>query len=248
MAVTFKPRISWPRNELLLPAEVFGISVPKGVDAFDVRDPKIVDVAEMMRLAPNSGGSSSGQLAIVNGLVTANLTIKFPDPKKQWRKSPLSSRGTPAHGPWQFEFTGGDVFLDLEMGIYLAKAVDYDPNDDLSVQIFALIYEHELLHVLDEIDIVTRWLPAHVLAEPVVARHLVEGKPYVYGKASSTAMEQDFAEFIAKIIIADITYFWVTEKNRRARLRDDPAEYRIVQDKVDRLRTQQINRPSPRRR
>lgn len=245
MALTFKPRVRWPKNDLLLPAELFSISVPRGVDAFDVRSPNVVDAAEMMRLAPNSGASSSGQLAIVNGLVTAKLTISFADPKKQWRKTPLSHGSQSPHGPWQFEFTGGDVFLDLELAIYVAKSVDYDPKDDLSVQIFALIYEHELLHVLDEIDIVTRWLPAHVLAEPTVERHLVQRKPYVYGKASSTAMEQDFSEFLAKIIVGDINYFWVTEKNRRARLRDDPAEYKIVQEKADRLRTRQINRPNP---
>jgi hypothetical protein len=245
MALTFKPRVRWPKNDLLLPAKLFDISVPRGVDAFDVRSPNIVDVAEMIRLAPNSKASSSGQLAMVNGLVTAKLTISFADPKKQWRKTPLSLRSQSPHGPWQFEFTGGDVFLDLDLAIYVAKSVDYDPKDDLSVQIFALIYEHELLHVLDEIDIVTRWLPAHVLAEPAVERHLVQRKPYVYGTASSTAMEQDFAEFLAKIIVDNMNYFWVTEKNRRARLRDDPAEYKIVQDKVDRLRTRQINRPSP---
>lgn len=239
MAVKFVPRITWPKNELLLPPDYFGVTPPAGVAQGDIRYPNIVDVPEMMRLAPNTSAAQSGQLRIVDGLVTAAPTIRFADANAQWRRSSASGS---EHGPWKFEFLGGDVFLDLEMGIYLAKSVDYNPKDDLSVQIFARIYEHELLHVLDEIDIATKWLPPQLLGEPTIGRYLVQGAPYVYGLGSSTALDTDFHDFIASIIVANVYNFWVTEKNRRARLRDAPAQYKIVQDQVDTLRQRQINR------
>jgi hypothetical protein len=52
-------------------------------------------------------------------------------------------------------------------------------------------------------------------------------------------MDDDFHEFIARIIVAGVQNVWATEKNRRARLRDAAAQYKIVQDKVDALRQKQ---------
>jgi len=248
MTVNFKPRITWPKNELLIPAELFGISVPSGLSSFDVRYPNIVGAVEMERLAKGSNTTSSGGLATVEGCVTSDPKVAFANPAKQWKKTPLMApaAGQKEHGPWQFQFLGGDVFLDLELGIYLEKAVDYNPNDDLSVQIFATAYDHELLHVLDAIDIVTKWLPAHLLKESNIDKYFVRAEPYVYGTQSSTDTETDFAEFIGKVIITDIKNFWITESNRRGRLRDDPKEYAIVSDKINDLRAKQINRPHAR--
>jgi hypothetical protein len=254
MPVNFKSRISWPKNAQLLPAKHFGVSVPPGVDASNVRYPNFVDVAEMQRLEPDrvesasqKGGSAPEKLSIVEGLVTGKPTIVFADAAKQWRKSPLSTSAAQDHGPWKFEFTGGDVFLDLELGFYLLNSLRYDPKDHLSVQIFALVCEHELLHVLDDIDIAKRWLPPHLRSDQMVARFLDQGEPFVYGRPSDTDVEGKFAEFITKIITDRIYNVWVTEQNRREELRDAPDKYKIVQDKVDALRAKQINRPDPNR-
>lgn len=247
MAVIFKARISWPNNAQKLPAKDFGVSVPQSVDASNVRYPNFVDVAEMQRLRPDRGGSAGENLTIVGGLVTGKPTIVFADAAKQWRKSPLHPSAAQDHGPWNFEFTGGDVFLDLELSLYIAERFRYDRKDPLSVQIFARIYEHELLHVLDDIDIATRWLPPHLQSEPTVAAYLVKGEPFIYGRPGDTDVERTFAEFIAKIIIDSIYNFWVVEQIRRGELRDAPDKYKIVQDKVDALRVKQINRPDPKR-
>jgi hypothetical protein len=245
MGVTFRRRISWPKNDLLLPAELFNVNVPPGLGPMDVRAPKYVDITQMMQLAPGSNSSSSGNLTITEGLVKPNLAISFPNPAAQWRRTPAPGVRDANHGPCQFQFAGGEVLLDFTLEIYLLDTANFDPNDDLSVQIFACLYGHELLHVLDELDIANNWLPLRLNAEPTVARYLVQAQPYVYGTPSMVLaqLEREFQTFIANTIQVAIFNLWATESNRREHLRDAPAQYQIVQSKVDELRARQINRP-----
>ncbi|HET7208953.1 MAG TPA: hypothetical protein VFI95_20420 [Terriglobales bacterium] len=247
MSVTFRPNILWPSNDLLLPAQLFKVKVPPGLSSFYVRDPNFVDVTKMMQLAKEDKTLPSGTLTMTNGLVTADLKVRFANPSAQWRRSSFSNTKDPNRGPFQYQFTGGDVFLDLVLSINLLKSVDYDPDDDLSVQIFARIYEHELLHVVDEVDIVNSWLVPRLNSDPTVARYLVRGEPYTYGTPSMvvTQVEREFQAFIDNTIQVAIFNVWATESNRREALRDAPAQYKIVQDKVDELRIRQINRPQP---
>lgn len=246
MSVTYRPTIDWPNNDLLLPAQLFKVKVPAGLSSFDVRDPNFVDVTQMMKLAKEDSTLPSGALRITHGLVTADLKVRFGNPSAQWRKSSLSAKD-PNRGPFQYQFTGGDVFLDLVLGIHLLKSVEYDSDDDLSVQIFARIYEHELLHVVDHVDLVNNWLTPHLNTDPDVAKYLVRGEPYVYGTPAMLAaqVERDFQTFIGNTIQVAIFNVWAREANRREALRDAPAQYKIVQDKVDDLRARQINRPHP---
>ncbi len=147
------------------------------------------------------------------------------------------------HGPYQFQFTGGEVFLDLVLGIYILTTGQPDPQDDLSVKIFAVLYEHELLHVLDATDIVHNWLPPQLNREPTVVRYLLQAQPYTYGTPRQSAAQLNFQQFIGNTIQTAIFNVWATESNRRQQQRDAPAQYRIVQDKVNTLRAAQINRP-----
>ena len=247
MSVTFRPNIEWPNNDLLLPAEWFDAKIPAGLSSSYVRAPNFVDVTTMMKLAKDDGTFASGGLKMTNGLVTADLKVRFANPLSQWRRTSLSTANDPNRGPFQYRFAGGDVFLDLFLGIYLLKSVEYDPDDDLSVQIFARLYEHELLHVVDEVELVNNWLIPHLNSDPDVARYLVRGEPYVYGTPSmvATQIDSDFQTFIGNTIQVAIFNVWATESNRREKLRDAPAEYKKVQDKVDDLRARQINRPHP---
>ena len=247
MSVTFRPNIEWPNNDLLLPAEWFDVKVPPGLSSFYIRNPNFVDVTTMMKLAKDDGTFASGGLKMTNGLVTTDLKVRFPNPTTQWRRSSLSTSKDPNRGPFQYQFAGGDVFLDLSLGIYLLKSAEYDPDDDLSVQIFARLYEHELLHVADEVDEVNNWLIPHLNSDPDVARYLVRAEPYVYGTPSmvATQTDSDFQTFIGNTIQVDIFNVWATESNRREAIRDAPAQYKIVQDKVDNLRARQINRSHP---
>jgi hypothetical protein len=136
------------------------------------------------------------------------------------------------------------VTLDLLLGIYILNLNKPNTDDDLSVQIFAEVYSHELLHVLDEIDIVQNWLLPRVNREPTISDYLVQAKPYVYGNQSQTLMqiETEFRIYIANTIQTEVFNVWAVESNRRQGIRDAPAEYRKVQDRIDVLRGRQINR------
>ena len=60
------------------------------------------------------------------------------------------------------------MILDLRIGLFLVSFIEPDLDDDLSLKIFAAHYGHELLHVLDETDVVKNWLPPKALADPFV--------------------------------------------------------------------------------
>jgi hypothetical protein len=241
MSVQFRPEISWPQNELLLPADLFGVTVPTGLADVHVRSPNYVDVIRMGQLGrDNAGISPTGQLSIVNGRVTRDLRVPFENPQTQWRR--LGGHAT--HGPAQFQFTGGVVTLNLSIAIWILNTVQPDPHDDLSVQIFAAIYGHELLHVLDEIETVS-WLSTQVLGQPAIQQYLVQAQPFTYGKSSQTIVEveREFRDYIRQRIEGEVRHVWASETNRKAGIRDHPAQYKIVQDQVDTLRARQINRP-----
>ena len=241
----FRPRIAWPRNASLLSAAQFGVRVPPGVITTNVRQPIFVHANEMMQLARDNATSRSGGLSMTEGLVTSDLKVSFANPTAQWRRSPVPGSTDTGHGPYQFQFTGGEVFLDLVLGIYILTTGQPDPKDNLSVQIFALLYSHELLHVLDETDMVQNWLTPCLNGESTVARYLIQAQPYTYGTPGqgSSAIDRDFQGYMGSRIETAIFNVWATESNRREALRDAPGEYRKVQEKVGELRARQINRP-----
>ena len=115
----------------------------------------------------------------------------------------------------------------------------------MSVQIFAEIYGHEPLHVLDEIDIVSNWLPVRLDKEPAISAYLVQAQTFTYGTAQQSIeqAEQEFRAYIKQRIQDEARALWAAETNLRGGRRDAPAQYRIVQDRVDTLRAGQINRP-----
>lgn len=246
MSVNFVPNIIWSDNDLLLPADWFNVQVPTGLSDFHVRSPNYVDVTRMSRLSRVGTAArvgAGGQLALVNGMVTNDLQVRFNNIVRQWRCTPV---GGPAsrQGPGQFQFQGGDVHLDLSLGIYILNTNKPNLQDDLSIDIFAAVYSHELLHVLDEIDIVRNWLPRQLLSEPTIDRYLVQAQPYTYGRQSQpiAQVEQEFRAYIQNTLQTAVHNVWAVEANRRQGLRDAPAQYRIVQERIDTLRSRQINR------
>lgn len=244
MAVTFRPRISWTKNDLLLPADLFGVKVPPGVSQMNVRAPNYVDSTQMMQLARDKN-LPTGLLSITEGLVTPDLKVNFANFAGQWRRSPMQGAKDTGHGPYQYQFSGGEVYLDLSLGVYILKTGEPDPDDDLQCQIFALLYGHELLHVLDHNDIINNWLVPQLNSEPTVMRYLIQAQPTTYGLARQLAAEvdRDFQQFIGRTIQTAIFNVWATEANRRQKVRDAPGEYKKVQDQVDDLRAAQVNRP-----
>lgn len=246
MPVTFVPKIEWPTNDLLIPADWFNVTVPAGLDSFHVRSPNYVDVLAMGRVKRNGTAvatGAGGQLGLVNGLVSNDLDVRFDNIQSQWRCTPLGGP-TSRQGPGQFVFTGGNVSLVLSLGIYILDLNKPNPDDQLTIDIFAEVYSHELLHVLDEIDIVRNWLIPRLNTEPTIAQYLVRAEPYVYGNQSQNLMqvEQEFRTYIKNTIQTAIHNIWAVEANRRQGIRDAPAEYKKVQDRIDVLRGRQINR------
>jgi hypothetical protein len=246
IAVTFVSKIEWPKNDLLIPAEWFGVQVPTGLDGFHVRSPNYVDVMGMSRVTRNGSSAAigaGGQLGSVNGLVSNDLQVRFDNVVSQWQCTPLGGP-TSRQGPGQFRFTGGNVSIVMSLGIYILDLNKPNLDDQLSVDIFAEVYSHELLHVLDEIDIVRNWLIPRLNPDPTIAQYLIRAEPYVFGTPSQSIMqvEQEFRTHIQKTIQANALSIWAVEANRRQGLRDAPAEYKKVQDRIDVLRGKQINR------
>ena len=98
MGVTFRRRITWPKNDLLLPAELYNVNVPAGLSSMDVRVPNIVDTNRMMQLAPGSNSSSSGSLSLTEGLVKSDVSVSFPNPAAQCAEARFLAQKTPIAG------------------------------------------------------------------------------------------------------------------------------------------------------
>lgn len=245
MTVTFQHTINWPNNHLIIPASFFGIQVPAGLSSLHVRDPNIVNATRMNQVAQSGSlRSSGGSLGQVNGLVSPELRVRFTNPLTQWRRLPTAGSQSATHGPCRFQFSGGVVFLDLTLSIFILDVNRPIPQDPISTEIFATVYNHELLHVLDTINIVTNWLQPRVRADRTVSGHLVNAEPFVFGTVRQriNQVEQGFRRHIQATLQTAINNLFAQEANRRTGLRDSPAQYRIVQQGIDALRIRQVNR------
>jgi hypothetical protein len=208
-----------------------------------VRAPNYVNVIGMQAvLGSTIARSSNAKLGTVNGLVTSSLNVRFANPTQQWSRLPVTA--ATKHTPPQFQFGGGDVILELTLGIYVRR-INQPGLDPTSVEIFSEVYSHELLHVFDETRALTNWLQPRVTNLPLVKRHLVGAKPYTHGSLSQPAsnVEKKFHTHIQSRIQSEIEGYWATEHNRRGALRDAPAEYDVVQKRIDALRSRHVIPP-----
>ena len=227
----FKPRIRFG-NDLLLPASLYGIRIPHGLSPSDVPAPNFVSPAVMVSMlhAPQSHHRTG--LGVTHGLTTADFAVSFPNIAQQWRQI----RNGRSALFWQFY--GGDVYLDVTITIYVLEGDRPQPNDDLSRRLFAIIMEHELLHVLDEIDIVSRWMPTNVYRDDMVLKYLSNAEPVDNAMFHSWFKGNGFSNWLRG-------GFWAPEHARRGGVRDSPAQYALLQRQIDDLRIEMINRPSP---
>jgi hypothetical protein len=117
-----------------------------------------------------------------------------------------------------------------------------DLKDQISVEIFSVVYSHELLHVLDETDILKNWLNQKLRADQTISRYLVQAQPYVYGKQAQPIDQvlREFHNHIQNTIETAAFNVWATESNRRKEQRDSPEEYKIVQERVNDLRSKYV--------
>jgi hypothetical protein len=216
-------------NSVVVPRARYGIKPPKGLTASDLRLPKFVKREEMMKLLAGTQKNNPGQLASVHGLVTAELAVLFPDIDRQWR------RGNDARSGVWWTFQGGDVVLQLTISVHVLDDDRPRDKDRLSQKLFAVIWEHELLHVLDDIEIVRDWLPGQAREDEWTKKYLVEAQELP---------ETAFDHFVRK---DNLTPWlrdgpWLPERNRRAGIRDSAANYAHLSDEINSIRSQMANR------
>lgn len=225
-----KPRITYG-NDTVLPASRYAIQVPHGLSPSDVREPTFVDPATMVSMLHASQSRHGTGLGVTHGLTTADFKVSFPDFAHQWRQI-RNGRSAPF---WQFY--GGDVYLDLTITVYVLEGDRPRPKDDLSARLFAIIVEHELLHVADEIDIVSTWMPANLGRDDMVLKYLTNAQPVDDAMFHSWFQGDGLSKWLRD-------GFWAPEHSRRGGLRDAPAQYAQLQRQIDDLRIKMINRPS----
>ena len=227
----FRPRISFG-NDVPLAAATSGVQVPPGLPSTSVRAPTFVDPTTMVSMLQSADSGHGRGLGVVHGLTVTEFAVTFPNPAQQWRQV---RTGAPLPF-WQFQ--GGDVFFDTTITVYVLEGDRPQTNDDLSRQLFAIIMEHELLHVFDEIDIVSRWIPAEACRDDKVLKYLTNAEPVDDAMFRSWFRGRGFSNWLKDGL-------WVPEHNRRKSIRDAPHEYATLQSRIDDIRVQMTNRPSP---
>src|SRR5688572_5317896 len=230
----FVTTINWPVNPATQKIEPYRFEVPGTLPKPAIRSPKYVDFATMSALKKSGSAlaeGGSGQLGSTKGLVTADLKIRFDNPQGQWKVKPVKD---PAKGPVEFTFQGGKVHIELDLAIYVLKEFMPKRGDRISEKVFAVIYGHELLHVGDYLEMIGKWFLAELKKETYTNKFLVQGKPFVMGQPqdSSQQLIGKFPAEITKMITEEALYVWTNERNRRQQIRDSPAEYRKVGEKI----------------
>jgi hypothetical protein len=232
-SVEFVTKVSWPKNPGMQKIEPFRFEVPGGVPKSALRSPKYVDY-KTMSAAKISGSAlaegGSGQLGSTKGLVTADLSVRFDDPRTQWKAKPL---GDPAKGPAEFTFQGGKVHIELELAIYVLEYYMPKRGEKISEKVFAIIYGHELLHVGDYLDMLGKWLIPELKRENFTNK-MIQGTPIVAGHTHEPLQKviSDFPADITSRMNKEARYIWDTERNRRQAIRDSATEYRKVDERV----------------
>ena len=223
----FKPRISFGKG--VMPAAMYGLKIPPGLPTTSVPAPEFISPERMVALLKSAAGGHGNGLGVVHGLTVTEFVVTFPN-STQWRQV-----GT-TFPKWQFQ--GGDVVFDATINVYVLEGDRPQPNDDLSRQLFAIIMEHELLHVLDEIDIVSRWMAPEAAKDDKVLKYLSNAEPVDAGMFQSWFKGSGFSNWLKDGI-------WAPEHNRRGTIRDAASQYAALQRQIDDIRIKMTNRPSP---
>ena len=224
----FKPRISFG-DQPRLNAQKYGVNVPPGLPE-ELPEPQFIEPARMVFMLHEQQSGAGKGLSVVHGLTVArDFAVTFQNPARQWRKH-LRGNGPPV---WQFQ--GGVVYLDITLEIFVLQGDRPTAGEALSGHLFATIFEHELLHVVDEIDIVRNFLPGRLIRDGKVRQYLVDAQPIDDVTFRNWFLTTGFSNWLK----GD----WVDEHNRRQAIRDAPAEYAKLQRTIDDIRVQMTNRP-----
>ena len=215
-----RPKISFVQTGEL-DASAYQIDVPKALQGLDLPEPAFVDQKTLRSLLTKRVTSFSSP----NGLVKAHFSVSFPDPGKQWRKFTVGGKNR-----WVFQ--GGDIEVEVRIGIYVWDINRPKGRDKIARELFKTVMDHELLHVEDDVDIVRSWLPPKVYGHKWVRRHLGHAMSL---SETSYRREVERGGFEGRLH----DDLWAPERNERAAVRDSPDAYAPVNEKIQTLRSQQ---------
>lgn len=201
----FRPSVRY-RNEQKLDSSFGHIHVPQGVIA---RMPFFVSAEQMQRLAP------ANTIKVIAGLTVPEFSLKFSNPS-QWTQVRLGGSVT------RWQFTGGPVILDILISVYVA-----DGYQSLK-KIAATILEHEFLHVQDEIDLITNFMPKAALKDEYVDKYLTRGQDVDESMYRRWFAGTSFSDWVRDGV-------WVPEHNKRADARDSGAQWDSYRRRIDEL-------------
>jgi hypothetical protein len=168
----FVPRVRY-LNQGAPPANSAPNVIPQRLQPIFISD------TEMQRRTPvaMSRMIQQGMMGTTFGLTVPSFSLNYLNFNQQWQSSIR-----PGTRMQQWVFQGGDVYLDLEIGVYVDQSVS---RARLRDRMLRMIMPHELLHVRDAIEIITQIMPTRLLAHPVVRDNLVNPQPMDEGSFQS---------------------------------------------------------------
>ncbi len=225
----FKPRVSY-RNTSRLPPALFGIRVPANLAIGGVPSPMYISPRQMLKKHRDHSRPDAGRcVGAVHSLTEVEFSLRFADFQSQWR--PVTRGCCQA---WQFQ--GGEIFFELHMGLYVLETDQPQAGDRRRRRIFALIMEHELAYMADEIDLVNQWLPRRVYQDERVQRYLSQARPVDERSFRHWFLEGRFESWLRDSL-------WQPEHHRRQAERDSPSRYTALQNQIEQLRNARSGQP-----
>jgi|SRR5215216_3274300 len=194
-------------NELLFPLTIYPrFKVPTNVPL--VYAPIFTDSGTLYKMAQPS------KSLVVGGYTDPKFSLRFSDFDNQWKQT------QPSNPESAWEFQGGVVFLELTITVYVNQVFQ---NLD---KVLVMIMEHELLHVSDEINIATQYLPTHAPKGNYVKKFLIGREKVDNRTFENWIKSKGFENYLRDEI-------YVPEHNRLAEARDFGREYNKYQKKID---------------
>ena len=219
----FTPKVVNVSKMILDPAAYPRMVPPVGMTP--IWEPKVIPHEDLQIRAGHTNVTSVG--SGVNGLTEAGFSVYFENPSSQWVKD--------KSGTWQFQ--GGNVVVRVDLLILVTAKYEGETFRNDAV---ALIMTHELKHWVDNVDIVTNWLPAKLKAHADIKRLLFDdgmGQPARLSQAEYDKWftlvnpETDGTRWEDAIIDT-----YVAERDRRDQRRDTSNEYQTYSSNISALR------------
>lgn len=188
----FSPSVGYENDVLVSVSQHPGLIVPTGITA---HEPTPVTFAQMSKLAPNKFPAPAG------------LTVAIqPSVKLQGQWKQITT------GPVQWQFQGGEIQLAVTIGVYAI-----DKYLEQGGKLYTLILSHELMHVQDDVEVVTQYLPQELPKDNYVKKYLLDQATVDDAMYHNWFMADRFEKYVRDT--------WILERNSRGEKRDSGPLY-----------------------